>query len=233
MISAASTVSISLRSVGRSGMRLAEPVERRDGVIAQHHVAIEHALDQHRLRRGRADLLQHLRNLAADFGAHRLVGQVVAQRADDAIAKRGERGDAAGRQRRLGEPIDQRRRSAIASSARRPRQSPPAPPRHPRRPGACAARDRTRRAGSTAAAPLRAAPGGPSSPGSSTIFDSSSFGGLEVLRPAGPRQERDHRGPDREVLEVAELPRCAPADRSDRTRSGTAAPRCARRGPDP
>ena len=87
MISAAST-RLDQLAIGRSiRMRLAEAVERGDGVIAQHDVAIEHALDQHRLRRLRADFLQHLRNLAANVGAHRLVGQVVAQRADDAIAK--------------------------------------------------------------------------------------------------------------------------------------------------
>ena len=72
-------------------MRLAEPVERGDGVIAQHDVAIEDALDQDGLRRPRSDPLEHLRNLSTHLGRHRLVGQVVAQRADDAIAEAGER----------------------------------------------------------------------------------------------------------------------------------------------
>jgi hypothetical protein len=89
------------------GMRLAETVERGNRVIAQHHVAIEHTFHQHRLRRARADRFQHFRDLAPHLGGHRLVGQVIAQRADDAIAKPGQRRDDGFVQRWLGQPVDQ------------------------------------------------------------------------------------------------------------------------------
>ncbi len=58
----------------------------------------------------------------------------------------------------------------------------------------------------------------PASPFSSTIFDSSSFAASMFCARPGPRQERDDRGLDREVLEVTE--RLDPLERVHRIEFG-------------
>ena len=83
------------------------------------------------------------------------------------------------------QPLDQLADQRRASSARRPRRSPPAPPRRPRRPAASRS-SRSNTSGRIGEQPRRLEPRAPAvrRPLSSTIFDSSSLRGLEVLRPA-------------------------------------------------
>ena len=106
-------------------MRLAEPVERGDGVIAQHHVAIEHALGQHRLRRraSRSPRAPSGSRGALRPASTRRSGSRAACRRCDRRTPRGRRRPPRSARARPGDRSD--RRSAPASSARRPRQSPP------------------------------------------------------------------------------------------------------------
>ena len=70
----------------RLGMQLGELVERRDHVVAEDDVPLQHRLGERHLRRLRSDRLQDRRNTSPDFDRPCRIHQLVAQRADDALA---------------------------------------------------------------------------------------------------------------------------------------------------
>ncbi len=152
------------------GMLLRQLVQRRDRVIAEDDVAVEHALGEHVVRRPRADGLQHRRHLAADLDRH-----VVVERGSRAACRRCDRRTAtsalvaASTQLGLGQVLDDVADERYASAAGRRPRSRPGPPRRRRRQSTRAARDRRRREGTPAGARLRGGCAGRRLPFSSTI----------------------------------------------------------------
>ena len=231
MISAASTVSTILRSTGRSGWScpslLSAVMQRwRSTVSLSSTLSIST-----NCAAARADRLQHGRHLAADLERHVGVHQEVAQRADDAIAERGERlrpPSASGRARHaLDDAADE---DALLAAAPRPRSRPwPLP--DPRPAAAGAARDRRDRERSRSGVRPRAACAGPPAP---TPPPSSTASARAASRfCARPGRARNAAIAAR-IEKSGKSPSCSmrPADRRCRARSDRAAPRSAPRGRD-
>ncbi len=165
---------------------------------------VEHAFGEDLVRRPGTDGLQHHGHLAADLDRHVVVEEVVAQRADDAVAELregvGRRFDELGLgqvfhdvtdERSLLQPADCRNRRSSHLGIIVGNQLAQLPLEHVGEEGQQA---RGFEAGALT--------------GRALLVDHASEHQtcrVQVLRAPGPRQEGDERGADREVLEVAKL----------------------------